>query len=133
MIKPIQVVKSGKCRKCTSPRTVKEVYVVYRARTSEKLWGKWSQRSGLRLFVFFSCQNGWTPLHFAAKSGYLDTVQFLVESGASPKLECKEGKAPIQYAAADRHQEVVSFLIRTNNITLKLTEDRKVRSRSTKC
>ncbi|XP_043543760.1 transient receptor potential cation channel, subfamily N, member 1 [Chiloscyllium plagiosum] len=70
-------------------------------------------------------KNGWTPLHFAAKSGYLDTVQFLVESGASPKLECKEGKTALQYAAADHHQEVVSFLIRKNNITLKLTEDRK--------
>ncbi|XP_067887442.1 transient receptor potential cation channel, subfamily N, member 1 isoform X6 [Heterodontus francisci] len=70
-------------------------------------------------------KNGWTPLHFAAKSGYLDTVQFLVESGAPSKLECKEGKIPIQYAAADHHQEVVSFLIRKNNITLKLTEDRK--------
>ncbi|XP_072904092.1 transient receptor potential cation channel, subfamily N, member 1 [Hemitrygon akajei] len=70
-------------------------------------------------------KNSWTPLHFAAKSGSLDTVQFLVENGASPKLECKEGKTPIQYAAADHHQEVVSFLIQKNNLTLKLTEDRK--------
>ncbi|XP_067887441.1 transient receptor potential cation channel, subfamily N, member 1 isoform X5 [Heterodontus francisci] len=80
---------------------------------------------GVQVDTQTSLQNGWTPLHFAAKSGYLDTVQFLVESGAPSKLECKEGKIPIQYAAADHHQEVVSFLIRKNNITLKLTEDRK--------
>uniref|UniRef100_A0A4W3GDN1 Serine/threonine-protein phosphatase 6 regulatory ankyrin repeat subunit C-like n=1 Tax=Callorhinchus milii TaxID=7868 RepID=A0A4W3GDN1_CALMI len=70
-------------------------------------------------------KNGWCPLHFAAKSGCLDTVRFLVEGGASAKLECKEGRTPIQYAAAEHHQEVVSFLLRRNNITLKLTEDRK--------
>lgn len=73
-------------------------------------------------------QQGWGPLHFAAKSGYLASVQLLVESGAAPTLESKEGKTAVQYAAAEHHQDVMSFLLRKSNNTLKLLEDRKVRA-----
>lgn len=71
-------------------------------------------------------QNGWSPLHSAAKSGFLETVRFLVECGANPILECNDGKTAIQYAAGDNHQDVVSFLLKRSHNTLKLTEDRKV-------
>ena len=42
------------------------------------------------LFCFFLyLQNGWTPLHFASKAGFLNVVTLLIESGASPKFETK--------------------------------------------
>lgn len=35
------------------------------------------------LFTLLFLQNGWTALHYAAKQGYLDMIQLLIDSGAS--------------------------------------------------
>ncbi|KAI2653199.1 Ankyrin-1 [Labeo rohita] len=53
--------------------------------------------------------SGWTPLHYAAKAGCLETVSFLVESGASPCVECCAGRTPLQYAAQENHEETFVF------------------------
>lgn len=35
------------------------------------------------LLTLLFLQNGWTALHYAAKQGYLDMIQLLIDSGAS--------------------------------------------------
>ena len=74
----------------------------------------------------FILQNGWTALHFAAKAGYEEVVQLLVESGASPKFENKDGKVPSCYSAANNHSEVLSYLMKQDHNTEHLMEDKKV-------
>lgn len=72
-------------------------------------------------------QEGWTALHFAAKSGWLELVQFLVESGASVQAECFIRRTPLQYAAEGNHLTTLSFLLQQpNNNILKLLKSRKV-------
>lgn len=71
-------------------------------------------------------QHNWTPLHFAAKAGYLEVVRLLVETGASCKSETKEKKIPLAFAAQSNHTEVLSYLLRREHSTLALMEDWKV-------
>jgi len=71
-------------------------------------------------------QNGWTPLHFAAKAGHLDVVKLLVESGACPKHETIDNKMPISLAASAGHTDVLSYLLRQDRNTTLLLDDTKV-------
>jgi len=71
-------------------------------------------------------QNGWTPLHFAAKAGHLDVVKLLVESGACPKHETIDNKMPISLAASAGHTDVLSYLLRQDRNTHLLLDDTKV-------
>lgn len=72
-------------------------------------------------------QNGWTPLHCAARAGFLDVVKLLVESGASPKAETNFGSAPIWFAASEGHNEVLKYLMMKEHDTYSLMEDKRVR------
>jgi len=71
---------------------------------------------------------GFTPLHFAAKSGYLNVCKHLVESGAISDAETNDFKIPLIFAAHFNHTHVVSFLLRNDHSTEKLMEDHKVNS-----
>ncbi|UCH83917.1 MAG: ankyrin repeat domain-containing protein [Candidatus Latescibacterota bacterium] len=53
-----------------------------------------------------------TPLHFAAASGNLDLVEYLVSSGAEVDAPNNVGQTPLLYAAYDGHVEICEFLIR---------------------
>jgi len=75
-------------------------------------------------------QNGWTPLHFAAKAGHLDVVKLLVESGACPKHETIDNKMPLSLAASAGHTDVLSYLLRQDRDTHVLLDDTKVRAPS---
>ena len=44
-----------------------------------------------------------TPLHLAAKSGYVDAVRLLIQRGARTDLENSMGQTPIQSAANHLH------------------------------
>jgi ankyrin repeat protein len=72
-------------------------------------------------------QNGWTPLHCAAKAGYLEVVKLLIESGACPKYETIENKMPISLAAGEGHLDVLGYLIQQDRDTESLLDDQKVR------
>ena len=71
-------------------------------------------------------QNGWTPLHYAAKAGHLEAVKLLCETGANPNNETKDGKVPVCFAAGANHEDVVSYLLQREHNTYNLMEDRKV-------
>lgn len=53
---------------------------------------------------------GSTPLHDAARSGFLDTVRLLVHFLANPEAKDKTNCRPIDLARDNGHAEVVAFL-----------------------
>jgi ankyrin repeat protein len=70
-------------------------------------------------------QNGWTPLHCAARAGRLAVVKLLVESGASPKSETNYGSPAIWFAASEGHNDVLEYLMTKEHETYSLMEDRR--------
>ena len=71
-------------------------------------------------------QKGWAPLHQAARHGYLNVVQLLIDNGADPTATNKDGKMPICCAAAAGHYEVLSYLLNKDHDSLQLMEDKMV-------
>lgn len=53
---------------------------------------------------------GYTPLHSAAKNGYLEIVKVLVEQGADVNIRTVDGKTPAQLAEAE-YPQVAAYLI----------------------
>lgn len=53
---------------------------------------------------------GATPLHDAARTGFVETVRLLVEYQADPQATDNTGCRPIDLAQANDHKEVVTFL-----------------------
>ena len=43
-------------------------------------------------------EDGWTPLHYAAKYGSPEVIQPLLDAGADSKAKNEEGKTPWDYA-----------------------------------
>ena len=66
-----------------------------------------------------------TPLHCAARGGFLDVVSFLVSSGSSTKHTTCEEKIPVWYACIEGNTNVVEFLLRHPHETTVLLEDKK--------
>ncbi|KAJ7591175.1 hypothetical protein C8J56DRAFT_1003730 [Mycena floridula] len=59
-----------------------------------------------------SSRTGFTALHAAARSGYLDIVIWLVEDcGAMPDLEDKEGETALHKAALNGHLPIIMYLL----------------------
>jgi len=56
-------------------------------------------------------RNNKTALHFAAESGNIDTVRFLLVNGASPFVQTPKLWAPLHYASEYGHVEVVRLLL----------------------
>lgn len=53
---------------------------------------------------------GATPLHDAARSGFLDTVRLLVRFSADPDARDHVDHRPVDLARDERHTDVVAFL-----------------------
>ncbi|KAG8014739.1 Cyclin-dependent kinase 4 inhibitor B [Nibea albiflora] len=53
---------------------------------------------------------GATPLHDAARTGFLETVRLLVEYMADPQARDKSNCRPVDLARANGHTEVVAYL-----------------------
>ncbi|XP_073331056.1 cyclin-dependent kinase 4 inhibitor B [Pagrus major] len=53
---------------------------------------------------------GTTPLHDAARTGYLDTVRLLVEYQADPQARDNANCRPVDLAGEHGHADVVAFL-----------------------
>ena len=55
-------------------------------------------------------QNGDTPLHFAAETGNIKIVQFLLNRGANVNLPDKDGITPLGWAADEYYPEIFQLL-----------------------
>ena len=65
-------------------------------------------------------QDGWTPLHFAAKYGQLEVVQLLLRHGADKELKSDGGllggNKPVEYVCKGtsdkQHKAAITALLR---------------------
>ena len=57
--------------------------------------------------------NDWTPLHYACRSGYFNTVSMLVTNGSDVNAQtcCDGGWTPLMEACASGSKDVVKFLL----------------------
>ena len=53
----------------------------------------------------------WTPLHYAAASGQLSVVQYLVENNAYIDAESPNNTSPLMMAARHKHITVMKWLV----------------------
>lgn len=54
---------------------------------------------------------GWTPLHYAASTGQVETTQMLLEQGADVDARAFDGTTPLMMAAYAGSEEVVRLLL----------------------
>lgn len=57
-------------------------------------------------------QNGYTPLHIAAKKNLIEVATILLEHGAKPNVGSKSGFTPLHLAAQEGHKEMVALLLK---------------------
>nr|XP_004667511.1 cyclin-dependent kinase 4 inhibitor D [Jaculus jaculus] len=60
--------------------------------------------------------SGTSPVHDAARTGFLDTLKVLVEHGADINVPDVTGALPIHLAVQEGHGSVVSFLAPESNL-----------------
>jgi ankyrin repeat protein len=53
---------------------------------------------------------GWTPLHWAARNGHRDVVQFFIVKEAGVNARDGEGQTPLSYAQEQGYTEIVELL-----------------------
>lgn len=66
----------------------------------------------MRLFCL--PQNGYTPLHIAAKKNQMDIGTTLLEYGADTNAVTRQGISPIHLAAQEGSVDLVSLLLAKN-------------------
>lgn len=69
-------------------------------------------------------QNGYTPLHIAAKKNQMDIATTLLEYGADANAVTRQGIASVHLAAQEGHVDMVSLLLTRNanvNLSNKVT------------
>lgn len=59
----------------------------------------------------FSMQNGYTPLHIAAKQNQIEVASCLLQNGASPNSESLQGITPLHLASQEGRPDMVAMLI----------------------
>lgn len=63
-----------------------------------------------------------TPLHLAAKEGYAQTVQFLLDKGAVINRQDKNGRTALHLSSAAGHEECVDILLGVNDLDRTITD-----------
>lgn len=63
------------------------------------------------LFPFQPHQNGYTPLHIAAKKNQTKIALALLQYGAETNILTKQGVSPLHLAAQEGHAEMASLLL----------------------
>lgn len=64
-----------------------------------------------KAFIDSSNDHGNTSLHWAALGGHLETVQILMDNGASPALANEQNYVALDLAAFNDHTEVSEYLL----------------------
>lgn len=54
---------------------------------------------------------GWTPLHYAASTGQIETARMLLAAGALPNSPSPDGTSPLMMAARSGNRDMVNVLI----------------------
>jgi ankyrin repeat protein len=54
---------------------------------------------------------GWTPLHFAASSGYQSAAETLLANGAQANVKAQDFQTPLHLASANGHVDLTQLLI----------------------
>uniref|UniRef100_A0A8C7BGU5 Rabankyrin-5 n=1 Tax=Neovison vison TaxID=452646 RepID=A0A8C7BGU5_NEOVI len=67
-------------------------------------------------------RDGQTPLHLAASWGLEETVQCLLEFGASVNTQDAEGRAPVHVAISNQHSVIIQLLISHPDIHLNVRD-----------
>lgn len=83
----------------------------------------------LRFCVYLPVQNGYTPLHIAAKKNQTQIASALLQYGAETNALTKQGVSPLHLASQEGHTEMASLLLERDTHVSAAT---KVRSRSGK-
>lgn len=55
-------------------------------------------------------QNGYTPLHIAAKQNQMEVASSLLQYGASANAESMQGVTPLHLASQEGHADMVALL-----------------------
>lgn len=65
------------------------------------------------IFLLFPgwCQNGYTPLHIAAKKNQMQIATTLLDYGAETNILTKQGVTPLHLAAQEGHTDMVTLLL----------------------
>lgn len=65
------------------------------------------------MFPFFPawCQNGYTPLHIAAKKNQMQIATTLLNYGAETNILTKQGVTPLHLASQEGHTDMVTLLL----------------------
>lgn len=63
------------------------------------------------LYACFLPQNGYTPLHIAAKQNQMEVASCLLQNGASPNSESLQGITPLHLASQEGRPDIVALLI----------------------
>ncbi len=58
--------------------------------------------------------DSFTALHLAAEKGHFATFRFLVEKGASVKLQTNSGQTVLHLAAKGGHEDIMRYLLNIN-------------------
>lgn len=61
--------------------------------------------------VLLLLQNGYTPLHIAAKQNQMEVARSLLQYGGSANAESVQGVTPLHLAAQEGHAEMVALLL----------------------
>uniref|UniRef100_A0A4W6G9I2 Ankyrin 2a, neuronal n=1 Tax=Lates calcarifer TaxID=8187 RepID=A0A4W6G9I2_LATCA len=65
----------------------------------------------IKLLTFLPVQNGYTPLHIAAKKNQTNIALALLQYGAETNVLTKQGVSPLHLAAQEGHAEMASLLL----------------------
>ena len=57
-------------------------------------------------------EDGFAPLHSAAKNGASDLVHILLQAGASPSIRMTDGTTPLQLARKNGYTDIAEVLLR---------------------
>ena len=77
-------------------------------------------------------QNGETPLHFAARQGFLETAKLLLEDKANPSLQNNTGENALHISVKDCHYPIVENIIQYTTQTANKDDAKKLVNQSNK-